>query len=227
MALTTNDITRLKQQISASLQANAGISIASAIGILPTKDLQGKIYEAYILAFVIEKLVIVEGYSVQLVNNGTLVLKQKGSPINRTYPYFTVHKNGKLIGEIFTDTEFTSLSFKLRRGTTFIPGDFHELDIAMFKPGCSGRPGHDQILLAVECKATEIGKNTFREMLGFRREMTLLTNVNPTIFNTWPVRTVNSDPPSVHLCFSTDPAIIRYADNGRCYGIYVIHEPIN
>lgn len=224
MALTTNDIARIKNQISASLQSTAGISVANAIGILPTKDLQGKIYEAYILAIIIEKLVTVEGFSVQLVNNGNLVLKQKGSPINRTFPYFTVHKKGKLIGEIFTDTEFTSLGFMLRGGTGLTSGDYHELDIAMFMPGCSGRPAHHQILLAVECKATTIEKSTFREMLGFRREMGLLQKKNRTIFSIWPTKFVYSYPPSVHLCFSTDPAVLKYEKSGLSYGMYLIYE---
>lgn len=225
MALNSSDIIRIKKQISDSLQANTGISPANATSILPVKDLQGKIYEAYILALIIERLVTIEGCSIQLVSSGNLLLKQKGSPINRRYPYFKVSKDGKFIGEIFTDTEFTTISFEKSGNTIPRPGDYHELDIAMFTPGCKDRPSYKSILLAVECKATTIEKATFREMLGFRREMAFLIGMElPTEFEKWPARSVACHPRSLHLCYSTDPAILKYVANGLFFGMHLFLE---
>lgn len=224
--LTSTDIVRIKAQITNLLQKNAGMSPAQVTGILPVKDLQGKLYEAYVLSVIIENLTTKEKCTIKLVNPGKLALKQKGSPLNRTYPYFEVWRSGTLIGEVFTDTEFTSLSCFLRKAT-ISNGDYHELDIAMFTPGCAAgiRPSFVDVLLAVECKATVFEKSIFREVLGFRRELAMLDkNMNKTIFNIWPIDKVSANPASIHLCYSTDGAVRKYRDNALEFGILMICE---
>lgn len=223
--LTSTDVVRIKTQITNLLKKNAGMSPAQVTGILPVKDLQGKLYEAHVLSVIIENLATQEKCTIKLVNTGKLMLKQKGSPLNRTYPYFEVWKGGSLIGEIFTDTEFTSLSCSLRKAKVS-NGDYHELDIGLFTPGCMDgkRPSYNEVLLAVECKATVFEKSIFREVLGFRRELSMLKNKHKTIFNVWPIDEVPAVPSSVHLCYSTDGAIRRYSDNAIEFGILMIHE---
>jgi len=223
--LTSTDVLRIRGNIASILQASSSISPVQAAGILPIKDLQGKLYEAHILATIIQNLTTLEGCTIKLVSSGTLTLKQKGSPINRTYPYFEVYRNRALIGEIFTDTEFLSLSFSLRRAKTITTSDYHELDIVTFSPGLNGRPRHEDVLLAVECKATSVEKSTFREVLGFRRELALLQSTpQKTSFNTWPINLITANPPSVHMFYSIDRPILKYKDNAFIYGILVIHE---
>ncbi|QQT62632.1 hypothetical protein I6I97_02090 [Sphingobacterium multivorum] len=221
---TSADFQKLRDKISDILAKNAQISPASVKTMLPVKDLLGKIYESHVLATVIENLVSRERCIIKLINSGLYRLKQKGSSINKSYPYFEVYKGDVLIGEIFTDTEFTSLSSQQITRSTSDNSDYHELDIVMFRPGCSNRPAYSDVLLAIECKATTFQKSTFRQILGFRRELGLLAESSYTAFSNWPIPKVNSNPPSVHMCYSTDQKIERYKDNAFVYGILMVHE---
>lgn len=223
---TSKDFQDLRDRISNVLSKNASISPATVKTILPIKDLLGKIYESHVLAKVIENLVINERCTVKLVNSGSYILKQKGSPINKSYPFFEIRKKDILIGEVFTDTEFTTISSKRVARRFSDTSDYHELDIVMFKPGGSGRPDYEEVLLAIECKATVIGKDTFRQILGFRRELAFLDDSNFTRFSNWPTSKVSAYPPSVHMCYSTDLAIKKYEDNALVYGILMVHEVI-
>jgi hypothetical protein len=225
--LTSEDVARIRAYIATIFQTHAAISPASTRGILPVKDLQGKLYEAHVLATVIQNLVTLEHCTVRLINSGTFTFKQKGSPVRRAYPYFEVYRAGTMIGELFTDTEFLSLSCVLSRHPNPANGDYHELDIALLSPLCAEgvRPMYSHVLLAIECKATTFEKSTFREVLGFRRELTFLSDRNnSTGFNSWPIISVPADPPSVHMCYSTDPAVLKYVRNAATFGIIVFHE---
>ncbi|PWK72894.1 hypothetical protein LX99_04224 [Mucilaginibacter oryzae] len=227
MALTPADVSWIKTRITSIISANSTAAPASIRRILPLKDLQGKLYEAWVLGEMIQQLSVNEKYSIHLINSGTYRLKQKGTEIKRNYPYFKVFDSkNTLIGEIFTDTEFSSLSHVRLRGAPWLGPSFHELDIVLFSPGKSGRPSFRNVLIAVECKATTIHKSTFREVLGFRRELGLLSHLNPTGFTSWPASTIASDPPSVHLFYSTDRGILKYTANAAHFGIIVNHLPM-
>ena len=223
--MTTSDIARIKRKIANVLQAHAGVSPATTRGILPTSSLQGKLYEAHVLAAICEKLVTQEGLSIRLVRGGTLRLKQKGGPINRLFPYFKVYKSGVLFAEIFTDTYFSTLSYDLRgRPVNRTYGDYHELDIAMVTPGASSYPEPHQIMLAVECKNTKIEKHIIREVLGFRRELSYYLPGSPTSFTSWPTSSINADPSSVHMVYASDRRITRYVQNCLQFGVLLEHH---
>jgi hypothetical protein len=105
-------------------------------------------------------------------------------------------------------------------------GDYHELDLAITDSGVSGRPSHSQIWLGVECKNTGYTKGLLKEILGIRRELSLLQNDRPTRFNSWPRTSVPAEPPSCLLVYSTDAAVNNYSSPGSVFGIDFYHEPI-
>ncbi|HBL80438.1 MAG TPA: hypothetical protein DDZ79_11205, partial [Aequorivita sp.] len=112
------------------------------------------------------------------------MLKQKGGPINRSFPYFEVWKNSNLKYELFTDLYFNTLSYHFKGSPTVqTNGDYHELDIALIEAHLNGIPKFSEVVMAVECKNTTISKNIIRELLGYRRELSFVKNSpNKTIF---------------------------------------------
>ena len=162
-------------------------------------------------------------------NGKTIVLKTGGGPINKNYPWIEVKKEGVLIGEIFTDIYFISMSYSLNQSNRKpTPGEYHELDIVMTKPRGNGMPRHDEILIGVECKNTKkYRKSLLKEILGVRREMGLLAGtLVATEFSQWPSTTVPSSPPSCLLVYSTSNKVKNYSRPGETYGIDFIYEPM-
>ena len=223
--MTTTDIARIKKKITTTLRINAGIAPARTRTLLPIKNLQGKLYEAHVLATICERLVTAEGLRITLVGGPNLVLKQKGGPVNRAYPYFQVWKGATLFGELFTDIYFDTISYHYKGAhPTRSPGDFHELDIALISPGLTGHPRPDEILLAIECKHTSVEKSIIRELLGFRRELSFFSKPRLTHFSTFPAPFVNADPNSVHMLYCSDRNVTNYASNCLQFGIILQHH---
>jgi hypothetical protein len=225
--MTQAQIRNIKSRITSVLQTHAHVAPAQSATLLPIRGLQGKLYEAHVLATICQGLVSVEGLRASLVNNGSLRLKQKGGPINRQYPYFKFFRNKALFGELFTDIEFTSLSHHLNGAAHISNGDYHELDIALLQPNCAGRPSYNQVLLAAECKNTSIKKSIIREVLGFRRELSFYSqHPNSTQFAFWPTSTTNSNPNSVHMLYCSHQRVNRYLQNCLRFGILLVHHRI-
>jgi hypothetical protein len=218
--MTAADIIRIKGQITTILQAHIGVSPARIQGLLPLKSLQGKLYEAHVLATICERLVTQERLRVSLVGGRILTLRQKGGQINRAYPYFQVWNGTTLFGELFTDIYFATLSYQMRGAPARkMNGDYHELDIALLKPNQAGYPQHTEVMLAVECKNTSIKKSIIRELLGYRRELSFLQGARPTNFSVWPTNLTLSIPNSVHMLYCSDNRIGRYTVNCLQFGI--------
>lgn len=219
--LSPADITRIKNRIATTLQANAGIAPARTNTLLPIKSLQGKLYEAEVLATICEKLVTQEGLRITLAVGGNLMLKQKGGPIDRNSPYFQVWRGTTLFAELFTDVYFNTLSYHMRGSPRHqIKGDYHELDIALLQPNITGLPQHTDVMLAVECKNTSIKKSIIRELLGFRRELSFYHHTPQTTnFSVWPTNQTHSHPNSVHMLYCSDNRINRYTTNCLQFGI--------
>lgn len=225
--MNTVEINKTKRKITAILNKYAKVSPSRSRGLISISDLIGKLYEASVLAEIIEKLVTEEKLRVTLVGNGYLKFKQKGGPINRSYPYFQIWRDGKLIAELFMDIYFSTLSSKKRIGQGSNRGDYHELDLAVLLPDIQNRPNPEEILIAIECKNTTLEKSTIRELLGFRRELSYLHDSIPTVFLNWPAAVINAYPPSIHMLYTTNgPILPHYRDNCDVFGIKLIHHPL-
>lgn len=224
--MTTAEINKIKRRITDVLKTHAHVSPSRSRGLLKIKDLIGKLYEAEVLATVIENLVTSEGLQVTLIGRGKLVLKQKGGPINRTFPYFKIWRNGQLFAELFTDIYFNTQSSRLRPVGGSRRGDYHELDIALLLPGIHSKPQPEEILIAIECKNTKLKKGLVRELLGFRRELSFLSQFPLTTeFSSWPATQINADPPSIHMLYiNSNHNLSEYIDNCEVFGIILMYH---
>mgnify|MGYP001610889388 FL=1 len=214
------------QRISRILKRYASASDPAAFDILPKALTAGKLYEAYALGLVARHLVTREGNQLTLVNGNYLPLKSAPGPINRSYPHIRVARGGATVAEIWTDIEFLAMSHCMRPPCPPQKGEYHELDIAIINPNLSGRPRNNQIWLAVECKNTGYHKGLLKEVLGVRRELSLLTDARPTRFDRWPRKTVPCDPPSCLLVYSTDSSVAELSRPGEIFGIDFFHEEL-
>ncbi len=218
--------TAVKRRIEDAIKKFATSTSQKAFSLVPQSLTSGKLYEAHVLSVVIENLSTLEGFSTILVNSNHIPLKSSPGPINRRYPFFRLQRSGTTVAEIWTDVEFMSLSHAQTASTNVGRGDYHELDILVADDGISGRPRHDQIWLGVECKNTGYSKGLLKEILGIRRELSLLQAPKPTRFAAWPRASVPADPESCLLVYSTDPDVALYAGPGNVFGIDFINETI-
>jgi hypothetical protein len=213
---------RLRQTLQQHLSAPPGL----VQGLVPPAVTDGKLYEAYVPSLVVKHLVVDEGYDLRLVGGTKLQLKSAPGPINRTYPYIELRRNGRCVAELWTDVEFCALSCWARQCPPTTKGDFHELDVVVVTAGQNGRPPHDSIWLAAECKNTDYQKGFLKEILGIRRELSLLDDWTSTRFNKWPRNTVRARPPSCLLVYSSDRKVLEYSAPGDFFGIDFFYEPM-
>lgn len=194
--------------------------------LVPRSLTDGKLYEAYILTIIAEQLVTKENLSLRLINGNHIQLKSSPGPINRKYPWIEVYRNGRLVAELWTDIEYLSLSYANSGRSVPNKGDYHELDILLTEPWIKGRPQHDSIWLGVECKNTTYTKSLLKEILGIRRELSLLVSDQTTKFMQWPRSVVPAKPASCLLVYSSRQGILDYSDPGDFFGIDFFHEQL-
>lgn len=214
-----------KAQIIATVdQAFAALGATSSV--LPANVTAGKMYEAWVLAHLLERLSSIEGFTFSFHGGSNLVLKSSPGPINRRYAHFYGVRGSDEI-EVWTDVEFRTFSHaRLAVLNSPFGGFKHELDIIVVPVGTRNYPAHDEILLGVECKATTFRKDMERAILGVRRELSVMRNSQRTAFRMWPTARVNAWPASVVAVCSTDPAVAKYAPIGDLYGIEFMHLPL-
>ncbi len=216
----------LKERITDIFENLFPSATEDEVDLIPKSLTDGKIYEAYIVAIIAEKLSLEEGFSLTLVNSNNLQLKSSPGPINRRYPCIQLRKDSLILAEMWTDVEYLTLSHNNSYRSSPNRGDYHELDIVVVEPGLTGRPSHEQVWLGVECKNVQYEKGLLKEILGVRRELSLLRIDSPTRFTTWPRSMVPAEPPSCLLVYSSSPQILDYADPGVVFGIDFYHEPL-
>lgn len=218
--------TALKAKITAALRKGIKGSKAALSDLIPPSLTAGKMYEAYVLGVVCANLRKHEGLNITLVGGKRLALKSAPGPINKAYPHLRVMNGAKHVANIWTDIEFTALSAILSSSSTLSNGEYHEADIAMVSVDCAPRPRPDEVHLIVECKNTGYQKSLLREILGVRRELSLLSDPMKTMFSCWPQLHVRATPPSCICVYSTDAIVSSYAVPGKLFGVNFYHEPL-
>ena len=217
----------VKRRIEKAIQNYSTASSTKAFGLVPQSLTIGILYEAHVLSIVIEKLAMEENYQITLKNSCFIALKSSPGPINRSYPYFQLKRDQSVVAEIWTDIEFISLSYDRRHTDRPIQkGDYHELDIVVTDRGVKDRPQHSQIWLGVECKYSDYKKSFLKEILGIRRELSLLSSSRKTRFARWPRTLVPAEPNSCLMVYSKDVRVLNYDSPGEVYGIDFCHEVI-
>lgn len=216
----------LKARITEMFEELFPTATEPELDLVPRALTDGKIYEAYVLAVLAGQLATREGLELRLTNGNHIQLKSSHGPINRRYPHIEARRTGHVVGEIWTDVEFVTLSFARSARSSLTKGDYHELDILMVTPGVNGRPSNEQVLLGVECKNLTYDKGLLKDILGIRRELSLLQGDKPTVFTTWPRTAVPADPPSCLLVYSSSQEVTEYANPGEVFGIDFFYEPL-
>ena len=221
-------IEEAKKRIQRAIRKYARAVSGKDYELVPLTLKNGKVYEAHVLSKVLESLSDDEGMTIKLIKGEEIWLRGKGGPINRDFPYFELWRGGQRIAELWNDIYFVSLSHTLRgRLTNPEPGEYHELDIVVTDPGLSSMPYHDQIWLGIECKYTDYEKNLLREILGVRRELSLLTDNEDTRLRHWPRRQVKAKPASCLMVYSNSPSVEGYDKYpGPEFGIDFRYEPV-
>ncbi|MGO4362276.1 hypothetical protein [Terrabacter sp. RAF57] len=222
MSLTLEGVIAKVNEIFATYDSSS--SVVSLVG----EDWKaGKVYEAWIMTLLLDRLENIEGFAATLVGGTKVHLKSSPGPINGSYPHFKLVRRGGPQLDVWTDVEFATLSYSIS-GKSGKPGQAHrhELDIVVVHDGVSGYPGHQDIVLGVECKNTGFQKQMARAALGVRRELSLLSSNQPTPFTSWPAGVVPADPPSVLLVYSTDSNVDGYNEAGSIFGVKFLYEPM-
>jgi hypothetical protein len=185
----------------------------------------GKVYELYCLSKVLERLRQTYGFRLQF--RGTNIQFQ-ASPgyIDHSRPHFIIQGSSGHHLELFTDIEFTTLG-KSRTQSNDL-SSYHEVDLVVVPAGINGRPSHQMIALAVECKSHAIfTKSIVKEVLGVRREMTFLQSSTRSILAQLsplhPSITVPADPASEYWVAFSDARGLQYAHSPSAFGITFQH----
>lgn len=216
----------IKNRINAALRAGVRGSASKISRLVPPSITLGKLYEAYVLALVCERLNSEEGLDLTLVGSKKAALKSSPGPINNAFPHIRVERTGIHVANIWTDIEFTALSASQAGNIKLTPGEYHEIDVAVVSADADSRPLPEQVFLAVECKNTGYQKSLLREILGIRRELSYLSENLPTQFLSWPRTVAPARPPSCVIVYSTDSKVLQYVEPGKYFGIDFFHEPI-
>jgi hypothetical protein len=217
---------QIENQIKTILTTHLAGPSAGLGRLVPPAISQGKLYEAYVVAKIVENLTVENGYQLLLVGGQKFYLKSAGGPINPAYPRIQLNQNGACVAELWTDVEFLSLSYCIRNFGQVTKGDYHELYVLVVEVGTTGRPRPEDVWLGVECKNTGYEKTLLKQILGIRRELSLLQTPAPTRFPKWPRKMVPASPPSCLVVYSTDSSVTEYAAPGAIFGIDFFYEPM-
>lgn len=220
-----------KAAIDAAIQQSISGPAKGLAALLPVGLLEGKLYEAKILVLLAKRLLWREQLETRLVSGNNLQLSSSPGPVRRVRPYMQlVTPRGKIVAELWTDTEFLTLSHS-RAGAPsvgFRSGFYHELDLLILdaeNPVADGAyPRHDQIWLGIECKYTTFHKRYLREILGVRRELSLFSIIRnrPKLRRLFP-KGLPASPPSGLLFCCKHRKLAAYAGPGAIFGINFLH----
>ncbi|MBK1625423.1 hypothetical protein [Afifella marina] len=194
----------------------------------------GKVFELWILSELLEEIAG-KGYTIQYSHPGsTIPLPGGPCKLDQNSPHFDVFAPGSngALWQVFLSVEFRTLGAKILdksgpsshgSGGSHL-SSYHEIDVGVFKGvQADGRPQHDQVVLATECKAVRKGdKSLVRGALGMRRELSYLTHSQPSAFDSG--LPVNANPPSVVRLVCAYSWMDQYSGSPSVYSVDVIHR---
>jgi len=219
---------QIKSDITNAFNRHISVPTGSLFQPIPKTLTAGKLYEAYILAILAQELTSKEGFDLVLSEGREIRLRSSPGPIDRRFPFIEVLNplTIAIIAEIWTDIEFLTLSYVIRNSPKIEKGDYHELDIIMVDPEINDRPHFTNLWLGVECKNTPYKKSLLKEILGVRREMSLLAAPNATRFQVFPRSEVPANPPSCLIVYSSSSKVDGYTTPGEIFGIDFFYKPL-
>jgi hypothetical protein len=214
--MATLNGTRTRAEIKRILSllgvARSGLPVVSKLGA-------GKLYELYVLSRLLEELVR-DGYALHF-SHPVIAFKTGGGPIKAGDFHINLSKGGRLIGTVYTDVEVRTLGWHLSHVSDL--SQYHEIDIVVVDAGTTGFPGHQELMLGIECKATAtFQKSHVREALGRRRELSLYDG-SSSPSRVFTGRTLSANPPSEYWLAFIDPAGKKYAQSPSVFSVDLKH----
>ena len=189
---------------------------------------KGKLYEVYVLSQMLKNLSR-RGFQLAFHHQH---IKFKGAPgqIKPTDPHFEVTAPNGRRSHLFINIEFETYGHAmLSSGIHGDPSRNHELDLVVVS-NVSSNPRPEHVLLAVECKCVaKFDKSIVRQVLGLRRELSLLVPSQPSSLSKMggpPVLAVPANPPSEFWLAFTDPDGRNYSRSPLRFGIEFKHIPL-
>jgi hypothetical protein len=203
----------------------------SAIPTGHSDHVRGKVYELYVLTIVVDYLRNL-GFNISFSSSaGTVQFKSSPGLLKAADPHFEVSLPGSPPSfDIYLDVEFQTMgSSKLASHSPQDLSHHHEIDIGVYTHGMDNvHPQHDEVALAVECKAVvSLPKSVIRAILGVRRELSLLDHTQSSLLAQTAGKvgaTVPADPPSEVWLASTDIRVLNYQNSPGSFGIECRHE---
>lgn len=208
------DKIQAKQKITNVFRAYKSLTSADTSEIAKLKG--GKLYEVFVLSELISDL-RKHGYTITF-HGSKLKFKAKGGLVKQSDPHFDIVDPTGFSYQVFVDVYARTMGEAL--GAASDRSCFHELDIAIIERGLNGvSPSHDAVFLAIECKdLAHFTKNIVREVLGLRRELSLLSySQQSEVFGT----SVPADPPSELWLACSDPRCLNYSSSPQQYGVEI------
>lgn len=197
--------------------------------VLVNPKTQGTLYELWTLSRIVRCLRLLEALQIALVGGNNIHFRVKGGTVNRHRSMFEVRKQGTLIGELMTNVQFLTMSYRERKRRNLPPAkppysNYHELDIAMLSPGIphARRPRHDQVIFGAECKDRSMSKEFVRNMLGLRRELSMYRGTpafpNPKLA-VFPRRRYSNLPASAVMLYFNHWKVRKYRPIGDIFDV--------
>ncbi len=209
--------------LTRSLARHSGFSPGRLSAATPRLAL-GKAYELYCLGMLVAQLESDESFTYNFAGSSVIRFRLGHGPINEERAHINVLRSGVHVGTLWTDIQFVSRSACDKvciSADQPLPGDRHELDIVLVKPGVYGSPCHRDIFMGVECKERQVFDNTLlREVLGVRSEMAINSRPTPAVpFGLEEWGTVSADPPSWMCVCSPAISLVSCPAQATFYGI--------
>ena len=189
---------------------------------------KGKIYELYVLSKLVGNLAN-RGCWLSFTGS-TLKFKAAPGKIRLSEPHFLVATPNGARYQMLVDIEFDTMGSKWLAGQLQADRSArHELDLVVVNAHYP-YPSHDEVLLAVECKAqANFDKQIVRAALGVRRELSLLVKPQPSWITqaggTPPVY-VPAKPASEFWLAYLDPKGSHYYSSPAQFGIDFRYIPV-
>ena len=226
MATRAQTSDAMKRKLRVAFRRHLGIDRLTAGQLLTGTKLQDKAYELSALIEVMRKLKAYRpGLTFTLEHGTSVKFREGGGPIHRKqWPYIRIDDGPRTVGELWVDIECLALSAgpKAKSLSGHLYGKCHELDIVLVPPGTDGRPMPREILLGVEAKHRQFNKALLKELLGVRREMTLLSKPQCYPARHWFVwwdHKLPANPPSGLIAFCSSASIAKYDAPAEFWGI--------
>lgn len=188
----------------------------------PIDTTKGRMYELVVLSHLVDELTA-RGFSFQF-HGKVLELKEKPGLIKASDPYFEGrHRRTRATIRIYTDVQVLGLGCLMGGGTDY--SMHHEVDLIVTEPNVLGRPQPGQLLLGVECKSGKFTKQIIKEVLGVKRELSLLQQPTPSDLSQMAGDhvLVPAEPKVEFWLAHFDPKGGNYKDSPEFFGIQMRH----